>query len=116
MPHQQAVLESRQEEVVKMLGGWGNISRAFREFRKEYPETWRLFEMSSMFVRPGGIVRDGNGGATVMIGKRFDGITAKTLRRRREAFLRTIALFLITRPSDEEFRLYDDPVINKKLN
>ena len=116
VPKPQVILESTQEEIICALGGWDNITKGFRYYRQLYPETWRLFEMSCLFVRPGGIVRDGKGGATAMIGQRFDGITAKTQRRRRDAFIRTIALFLITRPEDDKFRLYDDPLIDKKIN
>lgn len=116
VPHSQIILETVQEEIIHKLGGWRNISFGFRCYRDLYPETWKLFEMYCLFVRPGGMVRDGTGGATSMIGRRFDGITAKTQRRRRNAIIRTIALFLITRPGDETFRLYDDPLLDKKLN
>lgn len=116
IPKPQIVLESVQEDIVYKLGGWDNITRGFCYYRELYPETWMLFEMSCLFVRPGGMLRDGKGGASAMIGKRFDGITAKTQRRRRDAFIRTIALFLITRPEDDKFRLYDDSLLNKKLN
>lgn len=116
VPKPQMMLESAQEEIIRKLGGWDNITRGFTYYRELYPETWMLFEMSCLFVRPGGMVRDGKGGATAMIGQRFDGITAKTQRRRRDAFIRTIALFIITRPENDKFRLYDDPLIDKKLN
>ncbi len=116
VPRAQMILETAQEEIIQKLGGWQNITRGFRCYRDLYPETWKLFEMHCLFVRHGGMVRDGSGGATAMIGQRFDGITAKTQRRRRNAFIRTIALFLITRPEDDEFKLYDDPLLYKKIN
>lgn len=116
VPKPQLILESAQEEIIRKLGGWDIITKTFIYYRRLYPETWALFEMSSIFVRPGGIVRDGNGGITAIISKRFDGITAKTQRRRRDAYIRTIALFLITRPLDDKFMLYDDPALYRKLN
>lgn len=116
IPLGQAIIESREEDIIRTLGGWTKITQAFRHFRRTYPETWRLFEMACIWVRPGGIVRDGTGGMTAAISRSFDGITAKTQRRRRKIFIKAVALYLITRPNDEKFKLYDDPLIDKKEN
>lgn len=116
LPKPQVMLETVHEEIIHKLGGWQHITNTFNYYRRLYPETWLLFEMSSLFVRPGGMTRDGKGGATKMISQKFNGITAKTQRRRRDAYIRTIALFLITRPLDDKFRLYDDPALYQKLN
>ena len=116
LPLAQNIIENRYDEIVRWLGGWDNITRAFRDYRAQWPETWELFAMYSTFVHPGGDIRDGKGGALAMIGRRFDGIVPKTVRRRRNKIIRTIALFIITHPHDGEMVLYDDPELDKKLN
>ena len=62
VPKAQNILENRAEEIVGYLGGWKNINQAFNAYRAQYPETWTLFEMCALFVRPGGEFRDGKGG------------------------------------------------------
>lgn len=118
VPTAQRVLESSDVffDTVKKLGGWDNITGAFRDFRAAYPETWHLLEMSVLYIRPGGMIRDGLGGMSSMIAKRYDGITAKTQRRRRKKLIRVIANFLITHPSAGDMILYDDPELYRKIN
>ena len=116
VPLAQNILENKFDEIVCFLGGWKNIARAFNDYRQQWPETWELFAMYSTFVRPGGEIRDGKGGAMAMIGRRYDGIVPKTVRRRRNKIVRTIALYLITHPREGEIVLYDDPELDKKLN
>ena len=98
VPKAQNILENRAEEIVGYLGGWKNINQAFNAYRAQYPETWTLFEMCALFVRPGGEFRDGKGGAMSMIGQKYDGIVPKTVRRRRDKIIKSIALYLITHP------------------
>ena len=116
VPKAQNILENRAEEIVGYLGGWKNINQAFNAYRAQYPETWTLFEMCALFVRPGGEFRDGKGGAMSMIGQKYDGIVPKTVRRRRDKIIKSIALYLITHPHEGEIVLYDDPELDKKLN
>lgn len=116
VPKAQNILENRAEEIVGYLGGWKNINQAFNAYRAQYPETWTLFEMCALFVRPGGAFRDGKGGAMSIIGQKYDGIVPKTVRRRRDKIIKSIALYLITHPHEGEIVLYDDPELDKKLN
>lgn len=97
VPHAQSALESVEgiEEIISDAGGWKVIHLAFQEFRKEFPEQYKFIENYSLFIRPGGIIRDGAGGMGAALGRKYKGVTQKTLRRRYKRIMRTVAQYIL---------------------
>lgn len=99
VPHAQILLENEYEAIVSMLGGWDFLSRAVRDFREKFPESWELFEMYALYVRRGGAVHDGSGGFYERLNQRGNNYAdVRTHRRRMNKLIKTIALYIITRP------------------
>lgn len=97
VPHAQVLLENRYEETVAKLGGWAYLSKSLRDFRTAYPETWALFEMYALFIKRGGMMHSGNGGAYGLLVERCDGADSRTVRRRLGKIIQTMALYVLTR-------------------
>lgn len=81
----------REEQIISDAGGWGKIIAAVREYRREQPRNWQFFYEHSLYVRPGGVIHNGDGGASAELQRKFGGISARTMRRRRNRILRAIA-------------------------
>lgn len=81
----------REERIVREAGGWEAITRAVRQYRAEQPKNWRFFAEHSLYVRPGGAIHDGDGGMSAELRRKFGGISPRTMRRRRNRILRSIA-------------------------
>lgn len=100
--------------IVKSLGGWDKISSTMRSFRHKYPSPWNLFEVYSLFIRPGGTVRDGQGGIGRIISEKFDGVTERTIYNRRNKIVDSIALYLVSWSNPEGWNLTYHPVGREK--
>lgn len=120
VPLQEVVITAtqRENELLEYLGrlegptrsatanGWRRINGAFRDFKERYPETWTLFEDHVNLICKGGKIHDGKGGMTITLSKKNDGVVGKTLRRRRNLFVRRIAVHILSwHPQDNEFDL-----------
>lgn len=101
VPHAQILLETTYEATVNALGGWDYIGRTVRRFRESYPETWYLLELYCLFVRRGGATHIGNGGAVQRIAQQCDNVDVRTVRRRLDKTIQTLALYLITREDSQ---------------
>ena len=98
LPKAQIILENKHEKTVAELGGWKNLSLAVRSFRTRYPESWALLEEYALFVRRGGMIHFGNGGYCKKMADKQDRISLRTNRRRLIKIIKTLALYVLTRP------------------
>mgnify|MGYP001408417309 CR=1 FL=1 len=83
------------EEIIALVGGWGPIWEAVREYKDKFPVQWQLIESFALFIRPGGIIRDGSGGMTTVISGYNDNVVPETLRKRRKKYLYTLAVYVM---------------------
>lgn len=81
----------REERIVREAGGWEAITHAVRQYRCEQPKNWQFFAEHSLYVRPGGAIHDGDGGMSAELQRKFGGISPRTMRRRRNRILHSIA-------------------------
>ena len=108
-PTAEAIILSaeRFELIIEEIGGWSRINRALRTYRDKYPSGWDLLEEHALFVKQGGLFHDGQGGMMAKIAEKHGGVTARTLRNRRNTILTIIARFVIYWfPEDEEYQLF----------
>ena len=117
VPQAQTILESVEdlEEIISGVGGWGEIHAAAMNFKDEYPDQWKILETHALFIRPGGLMRDGQGGMSAILCRRHNDITPKTLRRRYKKILRALAIFLLSWSYSDGFNLGYFPK-HKRLN
>ena len=102
------------EATVQSLGGWENIWRLTEKYREEYPQMWnKLVPLTSM-LRPGGIIRDGEGGMSAVLSRRFDGVRGKTLRRWKKRIIKSLAIHLLSWAYTDGYNISYYP--DKKLN
>lgn len=118
VPMAQNIIESAEdiEEIISAVGGWTEINRAFRRFREEYPEQWKFIEAHALFIKPGGLIRDGKGGMTAMLGRQYNGVTAKTQRRRSKRLLRSLAQYLLSWSYTDGYNLSYTPPKRVRTN
>lgn len=82
-------------DVIDEIGGWENVWRSVEELRAEMPKGWwREVVDFVTFIRPGGAIRDGNGGygGKFFGAKGKHGIVTRTARRRFRELLRVVAV------------------------
>ncbi|KEJ91119.1 hypothetical protein [Synergistes jonesii] len=117
IPQAQRILESVEhlEDIISAVGGWREIHAATLKFKADYPDQWKILETHALFVRPGGLLRDGQGGMSAIICRRHSDITPKTLRRRYKKILRALAIFLLSWSYSDGFNLNYFPK-HKRLN
>lgn len=102
------------EATVQSLGGWDNIWQLTLKYREEYPQMWdKLVPLASM-LRPGGIIRDGEGGMSAVLSQRFDGVKGKTLRRWKKRIIKSLAIHLLSWAYTDGYNISYYP--DKKLN
>ena len=86
--------------------GWARIRGAVRDYAKNYPEGWRLIKEHSLFIRPGGVRHDGNGGFGAWLCQRHGNISRNAMNKRRDSDLRILARYVLSwSPEDCSFDL-----------
>ena len=102
------------EMTIPNLGGWENIWRLTLKYREAYPQMWdKLVPLASM-LRPGGIIRDGEGGMSAVLSCRFDGVKGKTLRRWKKRIIKSLAIHLLSWAYTDGYNISYYP--DKKFN
>ena len=98
VPYAESVLSSAEkvDEIVDCLGGWKKIAATMRDYRRTWPKLWGMFESHALFIRPGGKIRDGQGGMGKIVGEYYDGVTERTVWNRRNQVIDSIALYLVS--------------------
>lgn len=96
---------SREYDIISRVGGWPRIHRAVRRYKETYPAGWQQLEEYALFIRPGGMIHDGKGGMSAVLQDKYDGACQRTLRRRKNNIVRTVARAILWWMPDDEFEL-----------
>lgn len=97
------------EDILNKAGGWSAIWEATRDYKSVYPEQWKLIEAYALFMRPGGIIRDGKGGMSKIISSDNDNVVPQTLRNRRAKYLYSLAVYIMSYAAGNHWDLISAP-------